>query len=76
MNAVLKWAGIIGAVWLAVSILAAVFWATAGRRIFRKPPTQPRVVITRQHLGEDSTINGVNDVIRELRRRNRQNGGM
>lgn len=29
------------AIWGAVSILAAVFWALAGKRIFRKPPAMP-----------------------------------
>ena len=67
MNAVLKWAGIIGAVWLAVSILAAVFWAVAGRRIFRKPPERPPL---RGFIDRDA----VNNVVAEINRRNRQNG--
>lgn len=30
--------GAVGAIWLAVSILAAVGWALIGKRIFRQPP--------------------------------------
>lgn len=41
MDAVLKVVGTIGAIWLAVSILVAVFWGLAGRKIFRKPPAPP-----------------------------------
>lgn len=44
MDAVLKWAGIVGAAWLAVSILAAIGWALIGKRIFRNPPAPPRLV--------------------------------
>lgn len=35
---VMDWAGTIGAIWLAVSILLGIAWALVGRRIFRKPP--------------------------------------
>lgn len=37
----MDWVGTVGAVWLAVSIVAAVAWAVAGRRVFRKPPVHP-----------------------------------
>lgn len=63
MTEVLKWAGIVGAVWLSVSILVAVGWALIGRRIFRKPPTPAGVsvesrgdrgvIVTRDGLGSE-----------------------
>lgn len=31
------------AIWGAVSILVGVFWALAGKRIFRKPPAPPQM---------------------------------
>lgn len=43
MTEVLKWVGTGAAIWFAVSILAAVGWALAGKRIFRKPPKPPQV---------------------------------
>jgi len=63
MDAVLKWVTAILAIWGAVSILAAIFWALVGRKIFRPRPVQP----------SDSVVS-VNDVITELQRRNRLNG--
>jgi hypothetical protein len=70
MDAVLNWAGIVGAVWLAVSILLGLFWAVAGRRIFRKPPQPPAA------KGDD--VNGVvftGDFDTDRRQLDRLNGG-
>jgi hypothetical protein len=41
MTEVLKWVTAVLAIWGAVSILAAVFWALVGRKIFRPRPVQP-----------------------------------
>lgn len=30
----IDWVGTIGAIWLAVSILVAIFWGLVGRRVF------------------------------------------
>lgn len=35
---VMDWVGTVGAIWLAVSLLVGIFWALAGKRIFRNPP--------------------------------------
>jgi hypothetical protein len=70
VDAVLKWVGIVGAAWMLLSILVAVAWAVGGRRIFRQPPQQPVVKVN----GERTDLT-VDDVIVELERRNRRNGG-
>ena len=59
MAEVLKWVTAGLAIWGAVSILAAVFWALIGRRIFRKPPAQPRLV---RRDGQPISQNEVNAV--------------
>ena len=63
MDAVPKWVTAFLAIWGAVSILVAIFWALVGRKIFRPRPVQP-----------SSSVVSVNDVITELERRNRLNG--
>ena len=68
MDAVLKWAGIVGAAWLALSILLAVAWALGGKRVFRKPPT---ITITNERV----TDRDVTDLVKELNRRNNMRGG-
>lgn len=71
MDAVLNVLGTIGAIWLAVSILAAIFWGLIGRRIFRKPPQPPiKIEVPRGADMQDVT----DRVVAELERRDRMNG--
>jgi hypothetical protein len=67
-----EWVTAVLAIWGAVSILAGVFWGLAGRRIFRKPPVPPRVVINNQRVSEQA----VTDIVNEMHRRNRMSGGL
>lgn len=64
--------GIVGAAWLLLSILLAVAWVLGGKRIFRKPPVQPQLVMKTDLSPEDAAA----DIIRQIRHHNRLNGGM
>lgn len=72
MDAVLKWAGIVGAIWLAVSILVAVFWAAVGRTIVRRPTPPPMQTWTTR----DADSIDVEHVVSEVTRRDQLNGGL
>lgn len=63
------WVQAIATGWMTLSILLAVAWALGGRKIFRPRPQQ---TITIEVPRADDTVN---DVINELRRRDRINGG-
>lgn len=67
-----EWVTAVLAIWGAVSILLAVAWTLGGKRIFRKPPQPPRFYET---VVGDKSVDTVSDILLEVRRRERQNGG-
>ena len=68
MDAVLKWVTAILAIWGAVSILVAIFWALVGRKIFRKPP--PRIVHFHDQVDPDEQVKaGLRSVLKSMRER-------
>ena len=74
MTEVLKWVTAGLAIWGAVSILIAIFWVLVGRKIFRPRPVQPSRLS--ETFVSDKSVDTVNDVILEMRRRARRNGGL
>ena len=74
MTEVLKWVTAGLAIWGAVSILIAIFWVLVVRRIFRPRPVQPSRLS--ETFVSDKSVDTVNDVILEMRRRARRNGGL
>jgi hypothetical protein len=72
MDAVLRVIGIVGAAWLLLSILLAVAWALGGKRIFRRPPQPPQLVINTTLSPEQAAA----DVIAQFKRANKMRGDL
>lgn len=69
---VMDWVGTVGAIWLAVSILAAIGWALSAKRIFRKPPAIPAdpADLKIEIVAQDNAT----PILREIARKTNQRG--
>lgn len=65
---VLKWVGIAAAIWVAVSIPAALIVGRAFKRLNHEPP---QIELVARRVSEQA----VTDIVNEMKRRQRQNGG-